>query len=291
MTGGNFVGVCAQGKCVVDCTMQEKPGDHGRCVGEHRYTGCNNANFGTYCVTAQGLELGVCDDSIRLGKGRLNTCVVACKQKSEASSSGDKCTTCAADGSRCYTGVYHGRYDASRAVCVMDCNPQTCEQSNSNCNEACQSCSSSNGCYSTTSLDANVEAAIAVEAQSEQVLLEQGSSPEAPSPSTAPLSTGGCSSNGNCRAHEVCDRSICVCDENYEKKGGRCVKVSDTILGVNSTVFAIVLPIVLLLLFGLLAAFCLFSSKSGESNDRDRGINHPGRRKQKNSELAAPGTE
>merc|ERR1712112_496498 len=218
---------------------------------------------------------------IRLGNGRLNTCVVACKQTSQTSSSGDKCTTCAADGSRCYTGVYHGRYDASRAVCVMDCNHQTCEQSNSDCNTACQSCSSSNGCYSTTSLDA-VEDVITAEAKGEQLLMEQDSSvssPATPSPSTAPPSTGGCSSNGNCRAHEVCDRSICVCDENYEKKGGRCVKVSDTILGVNSTVFAIVLPIVLLLLFGLLAAFCLFSSKSGESNDR--GINQPGRRKQK----------
>jgi len=239
--GSNFVGMCAQGKCVVDCSMQEKPGDHGRCVGVDRYTGCNNANFGTYCVTAQGLELGVCDDSIRLGSGRLNTCVVACKQTGIQSSSAVdyKCVTCAADGARCYTGTYHGRYDASRAVCVMDCNPQTCMQTNNNCNSACQTCSTDNGCYSTTSLDPVVAEVIADEQQGvQQLLMEQAPAPAPQSQQDAPApapssSTGGCTSNQHCRAHEICDGSVCVCDENYEKKGNKCVKVSDTILGVK----------------------------------------------------------
>jgi len=308
MVGSNFVGMCAQGKCVVDCSMQDKPGDHGRCVGGDQYTGCNHANFGTYCVTAQGQELGVCDDSTLLGNGRLlHTCVVACKQT--AASAGDyTCVTCAADKARCYTGAYHGRYDASRAVCVMDCNPQTCQQTNSNCNAACQSCSEDNGCYSTTSLDA-VSDVIAIEQEVEaELLTEQAPAPQSQQDAPAPApssSTGGCTSNQHCRAHEICDGSVCVCDENYEKKGNRCVKVSDTILGVNKTVFAIVFPIVLLILFGLLVAFCLFRSKNGQDELSGRGMRGGKKRfdqnyttaqrmaprKEKHSELSARGVE
>lgn len=315
MGRNNFVGMCAQGKCVVDCSMQTKPGDHGRCYGSNQYTGCNNANFGSYCVTAQGQELGVCDDSIRLGNGgRHNTCVVACKDTriSTSASQDYKCHTCAADGSRCYTGDYHGRYDASRAVCVMDCNPQTCQTSNSNCNTACQSCSTNSGCYSTTSLNANTKAVIEEEEEQEEaeakdetkVTSTPAQTKSKPATQTA---SGGCSSNQNCRAHEVCDGSVCVCDDNYEKKGSKCVKVSDTILGVNKTVFAIVLPIVLLLVFGLLAAFCLFRSKSGQDESSDRGMRGGKKRfdsagnytsaqrlaprKEKNSEISARGVE
>jgi len=309
MAGSNIVGMCAQGKCVVDCSMQEKPGDHGPCVGGDRYSGCNNARFGAYCVTAQGQELGVCDDSTRLGNGRLHTCVVACKQT--ASSAVDyTCVTCAADGARCYTGAYHGRYDASRAVCVMDCNPQTCQQTNSNCNAACQSCSEDNGCYSTTSLDAVSDVIVSEQQVEAELLTEQAPAPQSQQDAPAPApssSTGGCTSNQHCRAHEICDGSVCVCDENYEKKGNRCVKVSDTILGVNKTVFAIVFPIVLLILFGLLVAFCLFRSKNGQDELSGRGMRGGKKRfdtdqnyttaqrmaprKEKHSELSARGVE
>jgi len=268
----NVIGKCTHGQCVIDCSTQNKPGDGHLCEGT---SGCDKVNSGSYCVTNEGKEIGVCDDAWKKSDGSTaHTCVVACKI-TDPNELYFRCHSCAAQGYRCYTGQYFGKYDATRAMCVMDCQSSTC--TDSGCLQQCNTCGTTTGCYSTTSIDS-------VPLLDDTLLENGGISTTNTGNETEvydyetevlPMSSdGSCTLAGECSANQDCVDRVCVCKEGYVLTNQICLAKD----GIKMPSLLILIPaiVALLLCVTLLVALCLFQSKPERRNRNARRRALPG---------------
>jgi len=268
MAKDNVIGKCTHGQCVIDCSAQYKPGDGLLCEGT---SGCDQVNTGSYCVTHEGKEIGVCDDTGRKPDGSTShTCIVSCKI-TDPNELYFRCHSCAAQNYRCYTGIYYGKYDASRAMCVMDCTSSTC--TDPACVQQCNTCGTTTGCYSTTSIDS-----VPLYTPSENggiSTTSTGNETEAYETEVLPMSSdGSCTVAGECSANQDCVEGVCVCKEGYVLTNQICIAKK----GIKMPSLFILIPAILafLLCVMLLAALCLFSGKPKRRNRDARRRALPG---------------